>query len=102
MQTWIEDGKKIVSYTREELQAMCARGDDRTDWKAVKAMTEEEIQTAIAADPDDFEATEEDFATAFRTGRGGKRTGAGCPKGTTQPPKQKAPPGDTGSVRFLG
>jgi uncharacterized protein (DUF4415 family) len=30
-----------------------ARGDSRTDWAAVKAVTEEELEASIAADPDD-------------------------------------------------
>jgi hypothetical protein len=43
---------KIVSYTSEELAAMEARGESRTDWQRVKAMTDAEIEAAIAADPD--------------------------------------------------
>jgi uncharacterized protein (DUF4415 family) len=43
----------IARYTAEEVSAMLARGESRTDWAAVKAMTEEELKTSIAADPDD-------------------------------------------------
>lgn len=43
----------IVRYTAEELQEMRRRGDDRTDWVKVDAMTEEELEASIAADPDD-------------------------------------------------
>ena len=32
---------------------MLAHGESRTDWAAVKAMTEEELEASIAADPDD-------------------------------------------------
>lgn len=87
METYIEDGNKIVSYTAEELVEMRARGEDQSNWVAAKAMTEEEIQAAIAADPDDFEATKEDFANAIRSGHGGVRPGAGRPKGSIRPSK---------------
>ena len=43
----------IVRYTAEEIDAMRARGEDRTDWAKVDAMTEEELEASIAADPDD-------------------------------------------------
>ena len=66
MQTRIEDGKRIVSFTAEELQAKHDRGATKTDWAAVDAMTEEEIQAAIASDPDDIELTEQEFKTAIR------------------------------------
>lgn len=42
-----------VRYTAEEIDAMLARGESRTDWDAVKRMTEEELGASIAADPDD-------------------------------------------------
>jgi uncharacterized protein (DUF4415 family) len=42
----------IVSYTVAELEAMRARGESRTDWARVDAMTEEELEAAIASDPD--------------------------------------------------
>ena len=42
-----------VSYTAEEIDEMLARGESRTDWAAVKAMTEDELEASIAADPDD-------------------------------------------------
>jgi uncharacterized protein (DUF4415 family) len=32
---------------------MRRRGEDRTDWVKVDAMTEEELEASIAADPDD-------------------------------------------------
>ena len=43
---------RIVSYTAEEPIALRARGEDRTDWDAVKAMTDAEVEAAIASDPD--------------------------------------------------
>jgi uncharacterized protein (DUF4415 family) len=42
-----------VLYTAEEIHEMLARGDSRTDWATVKAVTEEELEASIAADPDD-------------------------------------------------
>ena len=42
----------IVSYTAEELKAMVERGEDQTDWARVDAMTEEDLEAAIASDPD--------------------------------------------------
>ena len=45
-----------VRYTVEEIDAMLARGDSRTDWASVKGMTEEELEASIAADPDDVHA----------------------------------------------
>jgi uncharacterized protein (DUF4415 family) len=42
-----------VLYTAEEIHEVLARGDSRTDWAAVKAVTEEELEASIAADPDD-------------------------------------------------
>jgi uncharacterized protein (DUF4415 family) len=43
----------IARYTAEEISEMLARGESRTDWAAVKAMTAEELEASIAADPDD-------------------------------------------------
>jgi uncharacterized protein (DUF4415 family) len=42
----------IVSYTADELRAMIERGEDQTDWARVDAMTEVELEAAIASDPD--------------------------------------------------
>lgn len=42
----------IVSYSAEELKAMVERGESKTDWARVDAMTEEELEAAIASDPD--------------------------------------------------
>ena len=45
--------KHIVSYTDEKLQTMQARGEDKSDWTRAAAMTEAEIEAAIAGDPDE-------------------------------------------------
>ena len=42
----------IVSYSAEELKAMVERGEDETDWARVDAMSEMELDAAIASDPD--------------------------------------------------
>jgi uncharacterized protein (DUF4415 family) len=41
-----------VSYTAGELEQMRAQGKSRTDWARVDAMTEAELEAAIASDPD--------------------------------------------------
>jgi uncharacterized protein (DUF4415 family) len=46
-----KDGN-FVSYTAEELEQMRARGESKTDWARVDAMTEAELEAAIASDPD--------------------------------------------------
>lgn len=42
----------IVRFTAAELRAKLARGDSRTDWARIDAMTEAELEASIAADPD--------------------------------------------------
>jgi uncharacterized protein (DUF4415 family) len=42
----------IVSYTAKELEQMRARGESKTDWARIDAMTEAELEAAIASDPD--------------------------------------------------
>jgi uncharacterized protein (DUF4415 family) len=41
----------ISEHSAEELAAMEARGEDRTDWAAVAAKTEEELAADLAGDP---------------------------------------------------
>lgn len=43
----------IVSYTADEIDEMVARGESQSDWAAADAMTEEELEAAIASDPDE-------------------------------------------------
>lgn len=59
--------ENIVSYTSEELAAMEVRGESRTDWQRVKAMTDAEIDAAIASDPDAEEITDEDWERVTMT-----------------------------------
>ena len=43
----------IVSYTDDELKAIIAHGESKSDWARAAAMTEEEVEAAIAGDPDE-------------------------------------------------
>ena len=43
----------IVRYSAEELRARIERGESHTDWDRQAAMTYEEIEAQIAADPDE-------------------------------------------------
>jgi uncharacterized protein (DUF4415 family) len=45
--------ESIKTYTAEELKAMRRRGEDRTDWAKVDAMTEADLERAIAEDEDE-------------------------------------------------
>lgn len=42
----------IKRYTEAEVDEMLARGESKTDWARVDAMTEEELEASIASDPD--------------------------------------------------
>jgi uncharacterized protein (DUF4415 family) len=43
----------IVRFSAEQLETMRRRGESRTDWAKVDAMTEAELEASTAADPDD-------------------------------------------------
>jgi len=43
---------EVTRTTASEARAYVAAGRGRTDWERVRAMTDEEIDAAIAADPD--------------------------------------------------
>ena len=45
--------ERIVRFTDDELRAKQARGEDKSDWKRAAAMTEAEIEAAVADDPDE-------------------------------------------------
>ena len=44
--------ENIRRYTADELREMVRRGESRTDWARIDAMTEAELEQAIAGDPD--------------------------------------------------
>ena len=46
-------GDSTKRYTAEELRAKRGRGEDRTDWAKVDAMTEADLERAIAEDEDE-------------------------------------------------
>ncbi len=48
-----QKSENIVRYTADELREKRARGEDRTDYARLDAMTEEELEAAIASDPDE-------------------------------------------------
>lgn len=56
--------ESIVRYTAEEIEAMIARGESKTDWARVDAMTDEDIERAIADDPDWADFKEIDWSKA--------------------------------------
>lgn len=54
----------IVSYSPDEIRAKIARGEDRTDWARVDAMTDEEIERTMRDDPDWAEFIDIDWSNA--------------------------------------
>ena len=44
---------RIVKYSDDELRAMQERGEDQSNWAQAAAMTDAEIDAAIASDPDE-------------------------------------------------
>ena len=46
--------KHIRPYSKAELEAVIARGEDRTDWARVDGLSEDEIDNAARQDPDSF------------------------------------------------
>ena len=45
--------ERIVKYTDKELRAMQERGESKSNWAQAAAMTDAEIEAAIASDPDE-------------------------------------------------
>lgn len=44
--------KDIVRYSMKEIEEMVARGESRSDWARVDALTDEDIERAMRDDPD--------------------------------------------------
>jgi uncharacterized protein (DUF4415 family) len=59
----VPKGKSIKRYTAEELEEKISRGEDRTDWKKVDSLTDEDVERLIAEDPDERDI-EWDWASA--------------------------------------
>src|SRR6266851_6644438 len=45
--------ERIVRHTAEELARMTKRGETRSNWKKAAAMSDEQLEASIAADPDE-------------------------------------------------
>ncbi|PWB83059.1 MAG: hypothetical protein C3F11_08625 [Methylocystaceae bacterium] len=45
--------ERIVRRTDEELRAMQARGEDRSDWKRAAALSEQDVEAAVSEDLDE-------------------------------------------------
>lgn len=45
--------ERIVRYSAEQLTAMRQRGETRSNWAKAAALTNDEIEAQIAADPDE-------------------------------------------------
>jgi uncharacterized protein (DUF4415 family) len=43
----------IVRHTAEKLAALTKRGETRSNWKKAAAMSDEQLEASIAADPDE-------------------------------------------------
>jgi uncharacterized protein (DUF4415 family) len=42
-----------VRYTTKQIKAKVARGEDRTDWRRVNALTGKKLEASIKSDPDE-------------------------------------------------
>jgi uncharacterized protein (DUF4415 family) len=49
----VKKDKNIKSYSAKELEAMRARGESRTDWNKVDAMSDGELERLIAENEDE-------------------------------------------------
>lgn len=54
----------IVSYSPDEIRAKIARGEDRTDWARVDALSDEDIERTMRDDPDWAEFIDIDWSSA--------------------------------------
>ncbi|CAN7316171.1 BrnA antitoxin family protein [Pararhizobium sp. LjRoot235] len=56
--------ENIVRYSLEQIREKVAKGDDRTDWARVEALTDEDIKSAMRDDPDWAEFMDIDWSKA--------------------------------------
>lgn len=54
----------IVRYSLDEIREKVAKGEDRTDWARVAALTDEQIMAAMRDDPDWAEFMDVDWSKA--------------------------------------
>lgn len=59
----MQKSERIVRYTAEEIDEMLRRGEDRTDWARIDALTEEELEASI-----DFEEEGEPLWDTIQVG----------------------------------
>jgi uncharacterized protein (DUF4415 family) len=69
----MENEENIRRYTAAELEAMIARGEDRTDWAVVDGKTEEDLARDTASDPAWDGIPEDWYKDAVLVMRGSKR-----------------------------
>lgn len=50
--TWRANARRII-YTDKELENMQMHGQDKSDWKSAAAMSDKEIEAAVAEDDDE-------------------------------------------------
>ena len=56
--------KNIVRYSADEIRQMIARGESKTDWARVDAMTDAEIEAQMRDDPDWADLIDFDWSNA--------------------------------------
>ncbi len=56
--------ENIVSYSLDEIRERIARGESKTDWPRVDAMTDEEIEAQMRDDPDWADLIDFDWSNA--------------------------------------
>jgi len=56
--------ENIVRYSLDEIREKIAKGEDRTDWARVDALTDEDIKAAMRDDPDWAEFMDIDWSQA--------------------------------------
>ncbi|MDQ2634532.1 MAG: BrnA antitoxin family protein [Pseudomonadota bacterium] len=56
--------ENIVTYTLDEIREKLARGESRSDWTRVDAMTDEEIEAQMRDDPDWADFIDFDWSNA--------------------------------------
>jgi len=64
----------IVSYTVDEIDEMIARGESQTDWEAVKALTDEEVEASVDIDDEGIPIRETAMPVSFNFPDFGQRT----------------------------
>ena len=65
--------ERIVRLTMDEVKERLAREGSRTDWARVDAMTPEELEAAIASDPDEAAVPDGGLIWAVSAGPDGRR-----------------------------